>query len=461
MGTNILTGDFTINGTNATDVYTGVITDDNLAEGNISTLIEKRVNDVLFSGKSKAINGYNTVLSYAAAEAVLNVITQTAIKTSSSGTETPDRIDADFSSLSVGGNLISSGVDELNLVDGSIAGTVVNSKAVIYGSSGEVNATTLQIGGTPITSSAEELNLVDGSIAGTIVNSKAVIYGSSGEVNATTLQIGGTPITSTATELNILSGVTATTDELNYLDITTLGTSQASKVLTADSNGDVTIGNDLTITGNLTVNGTTTTVSSTNTVISDNLLELNSGAPSNANDCGIIIERGSTGDNAIIYWDETNDEFVIGTTTATASSTGTISATPGTLNIDTLKISGTAITATAQEINVLDADTTATSTTVVDEDRVVYNDNGTMIQVAMSDIKTYTNVGLASYSTVDRSSATQSETDPTTLNDAITDIYAKLRAINTYLVALSDNITVTNSSDSTVSYPTLDFDNTA
>ena len=59
---------------------------------------------------------------------------------------------------------------------------------------------------------------MDGSSAGTIVNSKAVIYGSSGEVNATTLQIAGTSITSTATELNLLDGVTATTAELNHVD---------------------------------------------------------------------------------------------------------------------------------------------------------------------------------------------------------------------------------------------------
>ena len=52
-----------------------------------------------------------------------------------------------------------------------------------------------------VTSTASELNLVDGSSAGTIVNSKAVVYGSSGEVNATTLQIAGTSITSTAAEL--------------------------------------------------------------------------------------------------------------------------------------------------------------------------------------------------------------------------------------------------------------------
>ena len=69
-----------------------------------------------------------------------------------------------------------------------------------------------------VTSTATELNLVDGSSAGTIVNSKAVVYGSSGEVNATTLQIAGTSITSTATELNILDGVTSTAAELNILD---------------------------------------------------------------------------------------------------------------------------------------------------------------------------------------------------------------------------------------------------
>jgi fibronectin-binding autotransporter adhesin len=69
-----------------------------------------------------------------------------------------------------------------------------------------------------VTSTASELNLVDGSSAGTIVNSKAVIYGSAGEVNATTLQVGGVSITSTPAELNILDGVTATTAELNYTD---------------------------------------------------------------------------------------------------------------------------------------------------------------------------------------------------------------------------------------------------
>ena len=82
-------------------------------------------------------------------------------------------------------------------------------KVLVSGST--VDVAGLQIGSAAVSSTAAELNLVDGSSAGTIVNSKAVIYGSSGEVNATTLQIGGTSITSTATELNIMDGGTAAT----------------------------------------------------------------------------------------------------------------------------------------------------------------------------------------------------------------------------------------------------------
>ena len=52
---------------------------------------------------------------------------------------------------------------------------------------------------------------------------------------------GTTAVTADGAEMNLLDGCTATTTELNYLDITTLGTSAASKAVTADANGDVTI----------------------------------------------------------------------------------------------------------------------------------------------------------------------------------------------------------------------------
>ena len=49
------------------------------------------------------------------------------------------------------------------------------------------------------------------------------------------LKLGGTLVTASATELNLIDGYTGTTAELNYLDVTTLGTSEDSKALTQAS----------------------------------------------------------------------------------------------------------------------------------------------------------------------------------------------------------------------------------
>ena len=80
----------------------------------------------------------------------------------------------------------------------------------------------------------------------------------------------------------------------------------------------VAVTGNLTLTGDLTVNGTTTTVSSANLTVADNIIELNTGISQSFNDAGIIIERGSTGNNAAFLWDESADKFNLGLTTATA-----------------------------------------------------------------------------------------------------------------------------------------------
>lgn len=131
----------------------------------------------------------------------------------------------------------------------------------------------------------------------------------------------------------------------------TIGSQGDADAIAIASDGVVTISQNLSITGDLTVNGSTTTVSTTNTVVSDTLIELNNGASTNANDCGIVIERGSTGDNAIFVWDESVDKFTLGTTTATGASTGNLTITTGTLvaNVEgnvTGNVTGNADTAT-------------------------------------------------------------------------------------------------------------------
>ena len=54
-----------------------------------------------------------------------------------------------------------------------------------------------------------------------------------------------------------------------------------------------------------------------------------------------------------------------------------------------------AVNATHSELNVLDGSISATPTTLVDADRMVINDDGTMKQVALSDLQTYLGSNLA------------------------------------------------------------------
>jgi hypothetical protein len=71
----------------------------------------------------------------------------------------------------------------------------------------------------------------------------------------------------------------------------------------------------------------------------------------------------------------------------------------GEVSMTTLDIGGTNVTSTAAELNIMDGGTSAVSTTLADADRVVTNDNGTMKQVALTDVKTY--LSSAGFSTED------------------------------------------------------------
>ena len=108
-----------------------------------------------------------------------------------------------------GGNVtIEVGKGSIVLADGAGSGAAVTDFTAAVQNVTDLSSP-FNVGATSVTTSGAELNLLDGSAAGTIANSKAVIYGSSGEVNATTLQIAGTSITATAAELNYVDGVTS------------------------------------------------------------------------------------------------------------------------------------------------------------------------------------------------------------------------------------------------------------
>ena len=183
------------------------------------------------------------------------------------------------------------------------------------------------------------------------------------ESNDTDLTISsGAKIKLTATsdveipnDVGIAYGTGGEKIESDGTDLTVTSTGVLNLTATGDTaiTNNATIGGNLVLTGNLTVNGNTSTVSSTNTTIADNIIELNTGISASSNDAGIIIERGSTGNNAAIIFDESADKFAMGLTTSTAADkSGGITVSTGTLlaNLEgnvTGDVTGTADVATA------------------------------------------------------------------------------------------------------------------
>ena len=131
----------------------------------------------------------------------------TGIDTSGSGNAVTFAIDSTVTTLSGTQTLTNKTLTSPKINEDVALTSTATELNLLDGVSGLVQADFTKL--AAVDSTSDELNLVDGSSAGTIVNSKAVIYGSSGEVNATTLQIAGTSITSTAAELNIIDGDTS------------------------------------------------------------------------------------------------------------------------------------------------------------------------------------------------------------------------------------------------------------
>ncbi len=123
-------------------------------------------------------------------------------------------------------------------------------------------------------------------------------------------------------------------------------------------------------------------------------------------DGGTNILKVTNSSSDVVFQPQVDAKDIIfkqydGTTVATVEDNGTFNIPANKLAIGGTAVTSTAaelnildgVTSTAAELNIVDGDTSATSTTLADADRVVVNDNGTMVQVAMSDVKTYIGAG--------------------------------------------------------------------
>jgi hypothetical protein len=168
---------------------------------------------------------------------------------------------------------------------------------------------------------------------------------------------------------------------------TRLGQISTATNIGTGASADFTFSADVIVTGDLTVNGTTTTLNTTNTVIDDNLIVLNDGigAGANGNDSGLLIERGSTGNNVFIGWDESSDRVTVATTTDTGTSTGSLTLTQA--NFEAASIFSSALTATGTVQFGSLSDGAITITAFVDEDNMASN-SATLVPTQQS-VKAY------------------------------------------------------------------------
>ena len=140
------------------------------------------------------------------------------------------------------------------------------------------------------------------------------------------------------------------------------------------------------------ISNTTAGTNITFSVDADSLTIAASGTGGSTNTAGAGIDIVS---NEISVDLKANGGLVI-ESTELALDLGASSIT-GTLPVGKL----TSVTATATELNTLDGDTAATSTTLAATDRIVVNDEGTMVQVALSDLVTFLENGTASSLDID------------------------------------------------------------
>ena len=248
-----------------------------------------------------------------------------------------------------------------------------------------------------------------------------------------TLTIGSAGISEA--ELEILDGATVTTAELNIMDGDTSATSttvaDADRVVMNDNGTMVQVAvtdlaayfdDEITAMPNLVTTAATTVGALDSGSITSGFGNIDTGS-STITTTGLITGGSLDIDDVVIngttigHTDDTDlitlaDGVVtvageisvttldIGGTnvTATATELNLLDGVSGLVQADFTKLA--AVDSTAAELNIVDGGTSATSTTLADADRVVVNDNGTMVQVALTDFETYFESALDTLSNV-------------------------------------------------------------
>jgi len=306
------------------------------------------------AGQVLKVNTGGTALEFGAVEAIINIDTATnltgqtlastdQLMVSDGGTEgraTLSQIQAAIkdTTATLTNKTIAAGSNTISgLTNSNLSGSAGITNANLANSTINFGGVSLALGAsdtTPAFDLSDATAYPTSSLTGTITNAQLAgsiaaskLAGSIGnsKLSNSTVTIGTTAIALGASNTTIagISNLTA-----GGINITGNSITSADSSIIEMGEGLSVTGN-LTVSGNFTVAGTTTTVSSTNTTLADQFIELGTGRTGSATgDAGIVIERGNDA-NAIIGFDESANEFTVGTGTFTGSSSGDLTITKG------------------------------------------------------------------------------------------------------------------------------------
>jgi hypothetical protein len=238
--------------------------------------------------------------------------------------------------------------------------------------------------GTTVNTSGTGYDLADIAAGGATFADNVTITGDAdvdGTLEADAITVNGTALNTVIAGVTVTNATTAAV--ATTVTISDNESTNEDNAIIFTAGGDVDGGNiGLESDGDLTYNPSTGRLTATQLAGT-----LQTAAQANITSLGTLTTL--TVDNVIINGStigHTGDTDLM----TVASGVLTVA---GEVSMTTLDIGGTNVAATAAELNIMDGGTSATGTTLADADRVVVNDNGTMKQVAMTDISTYTDGG--------------------------------------------------------------------
>ena len=185
--------------------------------------------------------------------------------------------------------------------------------------------------GTTKTLTNKSINASNNTLSN-VTNS--MLSGSAGITNAnlanSAVTVGSTSIALGASATTIAGVTNITAGSINIAG-NVIKSTDSTQVEIGAGDG-LSVAGNLTVAGTMTVSGGVTSLETTNSTVSDKLIELATGTTGTpSGDVGLVFERGSAA-NAFIGFDESADEFTVGTGTFTGSTTGNLAITKGTLS---------------------------------------------------------------------------------------------------------------------------------